>query len=193
MEIATMETKTSVQYIISDPAICHGEPTFRGTRILVADVLEQVASGMAYEAIIEEWRYEIDRDAIAAAVRVSHLLPEDSGISETEWLQAAAANPAFDFLKDPEEDIYTLAGGDRFVNRSIKPQHTDQVKKMETITTEAKLTPKLLEELENIIHEGWYTDRSEAIRDAVRKLIMERRLSKEERDIIKDVEWGLHG
>ncbi len=64
---------------------------------------------------------------------------------------------------------------------------------METITTEAKLTPKLLEELENIIKEGWYTDRSEAIRDAVRKLIMERRLSKEERNIIKDVEWGLHG
>jgi len=64
---------------------------------------------------------------------------------------------------------------------------------METITTEAKLTPKLLEELENIIKEGWYTDRSEAIRDAVRKLIMERRLSKDERNIIKDVEWGLHG
>jgi metal-responsive CopG/Arc/MetJ family transcriptional regulator len=64
---------------------------------------------------------------------------------------------------------------------------------METITTEAKLTPKLLEELENIIKEGWYTDRSEAIRDAVRKLIMERRLSKDERNIVKDVEWGLHG
>jgi len=64
---------------------------------------------------------------------------------------------------------------------------------METITTEAKLTPKLLEELENIVKEGWYTGRSEAIRDAVRKLIMERRLSKDERNIVKDVEWGLHG
>jgi len=64
---------------------------------------------------------------------------------------------------------------------------------METITTEAKLTPKLLEELENIIKEGWYIDRSEAIRDAVRKLIIERRLSKDERNIVKDVEWGLHG
>ena len=42
-------------------------------------------------------------------VRVIILLPEDSDISETEWLQAAAANPAFDFLKDPEEDIYTLS------------------------------------------------------------------------------------
>jgi len=64
---------------------------------------------------------------------------------------------------------------------------------METITTEAKLTPRLLEELENIIEEEWYTDRSEAIQDAVRKLIMERRLSKEERNIVKDVLWGLSG
>ena len=63
-----METKTSDACIVADPAICHDEPTFRGTRILVADVLEQVESGMAYEAIIEEWRYEIDRDAIAESL-----------------------------------------------------------------------------------------------------------------------------
>jgi uncharacterized protein (DUF433 family) len=56
-----METRTFGRYIVADPAICHGEPTFRGTRIRVADVLEQVESGMAYEAIIEEWRYEIDK------------------------------------------------------------------------------------------------------------------------------------
>jgi hypothetical protein len=47
-------------------------------------------------------------------VRVIILLPEDSDISETEWLQAAATNPAFDFLKDPEEDIYTLSDGRPF-------------------------------------------------------------------------------
>ena len=47
-------------------------------------------------------------------VRVSHLLPEDSDINETEWLQAAAANPALDFLKDTEEDIYTLSDGRPF-------------------------------------------------------------------------------
>ena len=43
----------------------HGEPTFRGTHIRVADVLEPVESGMAYEAIIEEWRYVLTRDVIA--------------------------------------------------------------------------------------------------------------------------------
>ena len=63
-----METKTLGRHIVADPAICHGEPTFRGTRILVADVLEQVESGMAWEAIIEEWRYEIDSDAIAKSL-----------------------------------------------------------------------------------------------------------------------------
>jgi hypothetical protein len=37
------------------------------------------------------------------------LLPEDADIAEMEWLRAATSNPAFDFLKEPEEDIYTLA------------------------------------------------------------------------------------
>ena len=48
-----METTTLGRYIVADPTICHGEPTFRGTRIMVADVLEQVESGMTYEAIID--------------------------------------------------------------------------------------------------------------------------------------------
>ena len=47
-------------------------------------------------------------------VRVIILLPEESEIDETEWLQAAAANPTFDFLKDPEEDTCTLSDGRPF-------------------------------------------------------------------------------
>ena len=42
------------------------------------------------------------------------LLPEEAGIGENEWLKAAASNPAFDFLKDPAEDIYTLDDGQPF-------------------------------------------------------------------------------
>ena len=37
------------RYIVSDPDICHGKPTFRGTRILVADVLEQEANVVAVQ------------------------------------------------------------------------------------------------------------------------------------------------
>jgi hypothetical protein len=35
---------------------------------------------------------------------------------EQEWLQAATSNPAFEFLKDQEEDIYTLSDGKPFNN-----------------------------------------------------------------------------
>lgn len=64
-------TRMLGRYIVADPAICHGQPTFRGTRVLVADVLEQVASGLAWEAIIEEWRGALSIDAIAEAVRLA--------------------------------------------------------------------------------------------------------------------------
>ncbi len=47
-------------------------------------------------------------------VRVIILVPEYADIDETEWLHAASTNPAFDFLKEPEEDIYTLADGKPF-------------------------------------------------------------------------------
>lgn len=47
-------------------------------------------------------------------VRVIILLQEESEIDEKEWLRAASANPAFDFLKENKEDIYTLADGKPF-------------------------------------------------------------------------------
>ncbi len=47
-------------------------------------------------------------------VRVIILLPEESDICEKEWLKAATLNPAFDFLKEPEEDIYTREDGKPF-------------------------------------------------------------------------------
>ena len=51
-----MNRKLLGRYIVTDPQICHGQPTFRGTRIMVEQVLEQVASGMAWAAIVEESR-----------------------------------------------------------------------------------------------------------------------------------------
>jgi hypothetical protein len=47
-------------------------------------------------------------------VRVIILLSEEADIDEMEWLRAAAANPAFHFLKEPEEDIYTASDGRPF-------------------------------------------------------------------------------
>jgi len=58
---------------------------------------------------------------------------------------------------------------------------------------EAKLTPKLVEEVGKLIKEGLYADRDEAIRDAIRRLIREIRYSVEEENLLKDAEWGLYG
>jgi uncharacterized protein (DUF433 family) len=66
-----MSAKMIGRYIVTDPEICHGKPTFRGTRIMVSHVLEQVAEGMAWEAIIQEWRGSITKEAIAEAVHLA--------------------------------------------------------------------------------------------------------------------------
>ncbi|MEK7324715.1 MAG: DUF433 domain-containing protein [Chloroflexota bacterium] len=59
------------RYVVTDTEICHGKPTFRGTRILVSHVLEQVAEGTAWETIIQEWRGSVTEEAIAEAVRLA--------------------------------------------------------------------------------------------------------------------------
>lgn len=38
---------------------------------MVWQVLEQVANGMAWETIVEEWRGKISKEAIAEAVRLA--------------------------------------------------------------------------------------------------------------------------
>ncbi|HLC84688.1 MAG TPA: ribbon-helix-helix domain-containing protein [Candidatus Nanoarchaeia archaeon] len=62
---------------------------------------------------------------------------------------------------------------------------------MEVIPT--KITPRLVEEIDEIIHEGWYANRSEFIRDAVRDMIKRLKADRLEAAIKADVRWGLHG
>lgn len=59
------------RYIVADPKICHGKPTIRGTRIMVSQVLDQVALGMDWVSISERWGGSIPKQAIAEAVRLS--------------------------------------------------------------------------------------------------------------------------
>ena len=39
------------------------------------------------------------------------IFTDEDEVSESEWMQAAANNPAYDFLKDPAEDVYSLIDG----------------------------------------------------------------------------------
>jgi uncharacterized protein (DUF433 family) len=59
------------RYIVADPQVCHGKLTFRGTRIFVSDVLEQVERGLPWDTIVEEWYGKVPQEAIADAVRLA--------------------------------------------------------------------------------------------------------------------------
>lgn len=66
-----MKQKVISRHIVSDPEICHGQPTFRGTRIMVWQVLDQVARGIAWETIVAEWQGGISREAITEAINLA--------------------------------------------------------------------------------------------------------------------------
>lgn len=60
------------RYIVADPEICHGKPTFKGTRIFVRDVLADVEQGLSWNFIIQRWGGgKLSKDAIAEAVHLA--------------------------------------------------------------------------------------------------------------------------
>jgi uncharacterized protein (DUF433 family) len=81
-----MANRIEGRFVVSNPKVCHGKPTFRGTRILVADVLEQVATGMAWQAIVDEWDGRVTVPAIAEAVNMARdafLMPVAGELADT--------------------------------------------------------------------------------------------------------------
>ena len=57
-------------HIVADPRICHGKPTFKGSRVMVFQVLEQVACGTPWERIVWSWRGKVPMEAITEAVKL---------------------------------------------------------------------------------------------------------------------------
>ena len=49
-----MRVKIS-EYIVADSEICHGKPTFKGTRIMVWQVLEMLEGGVSIKEIIDDF------------------------------------------------------------------------------------------------------------------------------------------
>ena len=69
--------------IVIDPAICHGKPVIRGTRMPVSLVVGSLAGGMTFEQLRQE--YDLTTEDILAALKFVgpladqeslHLLPE---------------------------------------------------------------------------------------------------------------------
>lgn len=78
-----MERTLLGHYVVIDPEVCHGVPTFAGTRIFVADVLDEVARGMAWEEIIRLWGGAVSGEAIAEAIQLARRAFLDHAANDT--------------------------------------------------------------------------------------------------------------
>src|SRR5258708_38184050 len=68
----TVRRKDLGHFITADPKICRGRPTFKGTRVTVADVLADVERGLAWEFICYRWGDgRITNEGIAEAVQLA--------------------------------------------------------------------------------------------------------------------------
>ena len=56
-----------MRWITANPEICHEKPTFKGTRILVSDVLEPLATGMSIKDILREYP-QLNEEMIKEAI-----------------------------------------------------------------------------------------------------------------------------
>ena len=62
--------------IVSDPEVCHGKPTIRGTRIMVTNVLSLLAGGYSLAAILEYYP-DLTEDDVRAAIEYASRAIDD--------------------------------------------------------------------------------------------------------------------
>ena len=69
------------RHIVADSKICGGQPTFKGTRIMVWQVLDDVAEGRSWDFICNvRWEGRIPLAAVAEAIK----------LAERAWLKQHA-------------------------------------------------------------------------------------------------------
>jgi uncharacterized protein (DUF433 family) len=55
------------EYIVVDPAVCHGKACIKGTRILVSAILDNLAAGLSVDELLQSYP-SLSREAIQAAI-----------------------------------------------------------------------------------------------------------------------------
>jgi uncharacterized protein (DUF433 family) len=70
-------TMATSDRIVIDPAVAHGKPVIRGTRITVSQVVGSLAGGMSFEEVQRE--YDLTAEDIRAALEfVNEIASEES-------------------------------------------------------------------------------------------------------------------
>ncbi len=76
------------QHISTSPAICHGKPCIRGTRIMVSVVVDNIADGMSVEDIITNYPPLTADDVRAALHYAATLVREEEIVPLLEYAEA---------------------------------------------------------------------------------------------------------
>ena len=71
-----MRTKIN-EYIVIDSKICHGEPTFKDTRVMVWQVLDLLGAGVTPDEIIRDYFPRLTKEAIFSALNYASKLVEE--------------------------------------------------------------------------------------------------------------------
>lgn len=66
-------------HIVTDPDICHGQATIRGTRIPVSVVLASLAAGTSQQELLRDYP-TLSPDAISAALAYAAALAADEQV-----------------------------------------------------------------------------------------------------------------
>ena len=64
------------QRIVSDPQVCHGKPCVRGTRIMVSEILDNLAEGLSPDEIVAEYP-PLTLDDVRAAIAYAATLTRE--------------------------------------------------------------------------------------------------------------------
>lgn len=59
------------EYIVADPLVCHGKPTYKGTRIMVWQILEALADGESVNELVKAWGGRVSKAAVLETIRLA--------------------------------------------------------------------------------------------------------------------------
>jgi uncharacterized protein (DUF433 family) len=59
------------EHVVADPLVCHGKPTYKGTRIMVWQILDELEHGMSVGQIVRAWGGRVSRAAILETIALA--------------------------------------------------------------------------------------------------------------------------
>ncbi|MEX0919975.1 MAG: DUF433 domain-containing protein [Candidatus Pacearchaeota archaeon] len=71
-----MEIKLN-DFIIADNNICGGKPVFKGTRIMIWQVLELLGAGVSINEILKDYYPQLSRESILSLLNYASQILED--------------------------------------------------------------------------------------------------------------------